>query len=324
MHVSSSKPDQLIETRAAIRDIVVSVHSEIVISRSRISQYGHKMRIRFLVVSAGSLISSSDHLEGIATRPAALAVFIVMMVSLDVQERDGTTAPATAPEEGVDFRPGIIEVPRMRQKNDGSNSGANLGLVDKVGIVVVDSGKTVSDPTFVSAARGLPTSWDRYANKDYVVPDIVEQLRIENIAMDGGRPGWIPRYSLAAEISAEGCLRCKEGTIHPPDYVVVRRIKSIAFIPIIVARRKQNIHIHRVKQSTTAGERVWIAEATIPAAITLDEITREEAEGGHGVLSVGVHEWHDGISPAVVLSPLKDTTGGTAETGTAKAARKKK
>ena len=132
------------------------------------------MRIRFLVIPAGSLISSRDHLEGVAARPTALAVFIVMMVSLDVQERDGTTAPATAIKEGVDFRPGIIEVSRMRQKNDGSDVGANLGLVGKIGVVVVDSGKAIPDPTLVSAARGLPPSWSRNSNKDYVVPDIVE------------------------------------------------------------------------------------------------------------------------------------------------------
>ena len=55
-----------IETRAAIRDIIISIHSKVMVASFRISQYSHKMRIGFLVVSACSLVSSANHLEVIA------------------------------------------------------------------------------------------------------------------------------------------------------------------------------------------------------------------------------------------------------------------
>ena len=80
----------------------------------RISQYSHKMRIGFLVVSACSLVSSANHLEVIARRSTSLAVFVVMMISLNIQKRNGTTATATACEEAVDFRRGVIEIAGVR------------------------------------------------------------------------------------------------------------------------------------------------------------------------------------------------------------------
>ena len=144
------------------------------------------------------------------------------------------------------------------------------------------------------------------------------------MAMDGGRPCRISWYHLAAKVSGERCLRCKEGPIHPPDHIVVVGIivatKAIALVPIVVARRKQNVRIHLVEQSFTAGKGVWIAETTIPTAVSLDEVAGEKAKGGHRVLRIGVHVWHDGVSPAIILTTLKDTTGGTTEAGTAKGA----
>ena len=145
------------------------------------------------------------------------------------------------------------------------------------------------------------------------------------MTMDNGRPCRISRYHLAAKVSGERCLRCKEGPIHPPDHIVVVGIsvsaKAIALVPIVVARRKQNVRIHRVKQGTPASEGVWIAKATIPVAVALDEVAGEKAKGGHRVLRIGVHVRHDGVSPTIILSSLKDTAGGTTEAGTAKVTR---
>ena len=261
-----------------------------------------------------------------------------MSVTTDTQQRDAgehrpvppaavkTSKTISVAEKIVDLCASISKVGCMGQDHNGSNVGANFFQTGKlVGVVDENSGKTFADPIFVSAVRGLPPIWSANANKGHIVPDVIEQLRILEVAMNGGRPCRISRYSLAAKVSGECCLRCKEGTVHPADHIVVVGIvfstESIALIPVIIARRKDNVHVRLVEEKIAAGKGIGIAESAITAAISLEEVARKEAEGHLGILRTVVHVRYDGVPPAIILSSLKDAAGGATEVGTVKAAR---
>ena len=75
-----------------------------------------------------------------------------MSVAADAQQRDFSTAPAAAGSTGVasekivDLCASITKEGRMRQNHDGSDIGANLCHVGKIGVVGGNTEKTFADP----------------------------------------------------------------------------------------------------------------------------------------------------------------------------------